>query len=200
MNVAPKPISPAPVAAKPTAAKAKRRTSWFITVPLAVGTIGYMAFVFFPGMKALADLRAEIQSQRDFIQQTEKLSPVIQATERQIAEAHEFCSTWRKNAPQAEHPSDFLGSLMSVAKSSGTSSNRLMPQPPIEYETLAEIPIQFNVVGSFSSVFEMLRKLESQPQSIWVTELKIEASREDRGRAVAEIKLDVFSGKSKNSN
>ncbi len=200
MSSGPNPNTVTKPGVKSSLAKPKKRSSWIVTIPLAAVAAAYLYWSFFPGMKTLAALRKEIQSQQEYIAQAEKLASAVQATERQIREADEFCQTWRDKAPQGKHQSEFLGSLMTLAKSAGTHSNRLTPHQPREFETLIQTPIHLNVDGSYAAVYEMLRRLESLPQAIWVSELKIEANRDGEKKPVAEVGLDVFAGNQEISN
>ena len=179
---------------------AKRRSSWMITLPLAAGAVAYLAWSFFPSMHALRELHAEIQSQRDFIAQAEKLTLAVQATERDLKAAQEYCAGWQARAPKGKQLADFFSRLLSLAQSSGTTNTRLEPQAPLDWESLAQIPVHLNVTGGYDETCELLRSLEEIPQAIWVSDLRIEANRGEGKRAMVQIKLDVFTGNREISN
>ena len=87
---------------------------------------------------------------------------------------------------------DFHGRLLSLANASGTSNTRLEPQPPVESEALAQIPVRVSVTAGFAETFELLRKLEALPQAIWISDLRIEGSRAEGSKAAVQLRLDVF--------
>ncbi|HZZ73470.1 MAG TPA: type 4a pilus biogenesis protein PilO [Pirellulales bacterium] len=183
-----------------TANVIKKRSSWMITIPLAAGAVAYLTWGFFPSMKVLREMRAEIQTQRDFIANAETLNMAAAAAERDLQQTAAFCTAWQQRAPQGKALADFLGRVLALAQSHAAANTRLNPQTPIEFDTLTDVPLLLEVSGSYSEICGLVKDLESLPEAIWVSDLRIEADKEKGKKSTAQLKLDVFAGNREISN
>ncbi len=51
----------------------RRRTSWFVTLPIAATAIGFLSMIYFPTARSIHETRNEIRLKEDFIQQIPSL-------------------------------------------------------------------------------------------------------------------------------
>jgi len=177
-----------------------RRTSWGVTVPLAAGVIAYLIWGFFPGMKALRETREEIKRQRQYIAQADLMAPAIMATEQELLETEEFCQQARPAVGQNKTRGDVQARIMRLATEQGLARANLVPLPPVDLESLQQQPLTVSISGGFAKISQFLAGIESLPQAIWVSDLRIEGNQRDNKGAVSELKLEVFAGRSEISD
>ena len=67
-----------------------------------------------------------------------------------------------------------LGRIHQEADAAGVRITRFDPQAPVVYEKLRRVPVVVGCTGSFSQIYEFIRKLETMPTSVWVGALRME--------------------------
>src|SRR5271154_422822 len=103
----------------------KRRNSWFVTIPIVVGAVGYLWFVFFPTAKIIRETRNEIHEKEAFIAQSESLHRSVVQMENEVAEARQFTREWQANSAAIGHLSKLLGKITNQVSLAGAVATRL---------------------------------------------------------------------------
>jgi Tfp pilus assembly protein PilO len=170
----------------------KKRNSWFVTIPIVVGAVGYLWFVFFPTAKIIQDARNEIHEKEAFIAQSESLHRSVVQMENEVAEARQFTRDWRASSATIGHLSKLLGKITNQVRAAGATATRLDPQPEVVLDTVRRVPVQMELTGSASQIFRVLSLLEQLPETIWVDEVKLEKSGETAGNIQGQLKLEIF--------
>lgn len=170
----------------------KRRNSWFVTIPIVVGAVGYLWFVFFPTAKIIRETRNEIHEKEAFIAQSESLHRSVVQIENEVAEARQFTREWHANSAVIGHLSKLLGKITNQVSSAGAIATRLDPQPEVVLDTLRRVPVQMELTGSAGQIFQVLSLLEELPETVWVDEIKLEKSSEAAGNIQGQLKLEIF--------
>jgi Tfp pilus assembly protein PilO len=181
------------------AAKSSKPKTWLITALLASLAVAYIVFLFLPGQQSIFHLQAQVQERRQHILQAESLvGPIAQARE-QLAATREVSLDWQADAPTQSEMVTHLAILTQQAEAAGVKIERLDPLPTMALHLVAQqnVTLQFN--GGFPAAFDLLRRLESLPGTIWVRNLRLstDASSESlRG----ELTLTIFVDRSENTD
>jgi Tfp pilus assembly protein PilO len=170
----------------------RKPRTWIVTIVLAAGAMGYVWFVFLPGQKSIAQLRSEVQEKRQFITQTDRLAPVSQQVELELAAARNYVYAWRSRAPKPSGLAELYGEITVQAKQSGVQILRFEPQSIVRLESLCRVPLAIRGQGSFQQVFLFLQHLEELPATLWFENLKLEPDGQDRDLLRFEMMLVIF--------
>ncbi|MEN6404967.1 MAG: type 4a pilus biogenesis protein PilO [Thermoguttaceae bacterium] len=170
-----------------------RQSNWIVTLSLAAVAVAYLALVWLPGRKSLEQLRQTVESKRAVISQSTGLSDALLRTHGELDETEAVVRRWEKTAPGKKDSPALYGTLHALAKNSRLSVTRFDPQPIVPHEKIQEIPIVMACSGSFSQIYEFLRRLEQQPQTIWVENLRMDQKVKNTKDIQCELSLVVFS-------
>ncbi len=181
------------------ATKAKRRTSWFVTLPIALAALGYLWLVFIPTAKAIRDIHTEISEKQSFIAQADTLQTNITHLEHDLADVTQYTTDWSSQTPAPGQLEQLFEKITDYVHRSGVVSTRFEPQQEVSLEIIHRVPVRMDVTGSFAEVCRLLAALERLPETVWVEELKIEKPKEDGKDVQCELKLEVFAVDSKES-
>src|SRR5689334_6365534 len=80
-------------------AAARKKSSWFVTLPIVAGAIGFLLIVFFPTARAIRQMRSEIRTKVEFLTQTQSLRATMAALENDLKEVNQFADDWEEHAP-----------------------------------------------------------------------------------------------------
>ena len=181
-----------------TAPRAKR-SSWFVTLPIAALAISYLGMVFFPTAKAIRETRGEIRLKQDYIAQTEKLQNTVRQLEQNLDATQRYTKPWRRQVPLPGQLSELFGTITACSRECGADTTRFDPQTEVALSQLHRVPVQMDVIGSYHSVCRLIAELERLSETVWIDEVKIEKPSESGKDVKCELKLDVFAGDFKKS-
>jgi Tfp pilus assembly protein PilO len=176
-----------------------KRTSWFVTLPIAAGALGYLWFVFLPTARAIRETRNEIRIKQDFIMQTEALHSTVAQLERDLKEIESYTQQWHEHAAAPGQLPNLFGKITQQAHDVGVVPTRFDPLKETTMEILHRAPVQMELTGGYQEVTRMLAAIEQLPETIWIEQLKIEKARENGKDVKCELKLEIFAVKSKKS-
>jgi Tfp pilus assembly protein PilO len=176
-----------------------KRSSWFVTLPIAALAIAYLAFIFFPTAKAIRETRGEIRLKQDYISQTEKLQTTVRQLEQNLDEAQQYAKSWRRQVPVPGQLSELFGTITAASRECGATTTRFDPQPEVAIDHLHRVPVQMDLIGSYHTICTLLAELERLSETVWVDEVKIEKQSGSGKDVKCELKLDVFAGDFKKS-
>ncbi len=163
-----------------------------VTLPLAAGAVAYVVLVFLPGQRTTAELRSEIRDKREYLAHAESLGAALVAGEQELRFAREYQRPWRSHAPKWRQISELYGELHRLEKGSGVQTTRFDPRPVVHRESVSEVPVSVDCIGSFASAFTFLHSLESIPVEIWVKRIRLSSLQLDRENIQCAIDLVIF--------
>jgi Tfp pilus assembly protein PilO len=177
-----------------------RRSSWWITVPAAGGTVAWLFLVFFPGIKAIRDVRADVRSTQDFVAQAQMLLPTIERSEGDLADVERYVAEQESRAPREDQLTAFFGQVAKVATQVGTVTSKFEPQAPLAMQALQKVPVTLSTAGTNAEICALVCGLERLPAPMWIEELHLEGPREGGQDVQCDLKLAVFAASSDNSD
>jgi Tfp pilus assembly protein PilO len=166
--------------------------TWIITALLAAIAVAYAMFVFVPCQRSIALLQSQVQERQQQILHAQSLArPLIQARQR-LAETREVSRQWRDEAPRHTELISHLASITRQAEAAGIAIERLDPLPAVELKVVAEQNVTLQFHGHFEQTFDLLRRLESLPGTLWVRDLRLTAPNETTNETHGELTLTIF--------
>jgi Tfp pilus assembly protein PilO len=165
--------------------------SWPLTIGLAAASLAYLTLVFFPRMKAIAELHDQARLKQDLIAQAVKIRPAIAEVRRELADTRRFVGAQRQRCPSEDRLAGVFGQLSQLTKDRQLATTRFEPQPAQPLQTLRRVPVALAVQGSFAAVTDLLAAVESLPTYVWIDELRLVEA--ESGEAVqGELTLAIF--------
>lgn len=163
-----------------------------ITALIGGGAVAYVFLMLLPMQKQTVQLRDELKMQRQFVEQSLTLTGAMASIERDLQAARDFAGAWRESAPRAGQLAPAFGAITRCATDAGVEVQQFDPQPVVAMETISRAPLSVSCSGSFHQIYYFLELLESQPQTIWVTDLLLSGSDAGEGKMTCELTLIVF--------
>jgi Tfp pilus assembly protein PilO len=172
----------------------KHRSSWFITVPIAAGAIGFLSLIFFPTARTIRETRHEIQLKEDFIGSTARLPSTIGQLQTQLAEVQSFDREWEARMPSKAELATLFSQINALARANGAATKRFEPQLEKSMQLLARVPVKIELSGSYVDIRRVLAALEQMPQALWIDQVSLKRSHENGKDVEVDLKLEVFAG------
>ncbi len=169
-----------------------KRGNWWVTLPLAAGSIAYVVFVFLPGQQTTAELRSRIRQKQQHLAHAQAVGAALVASEEELRLIRQYQEQWRKNVPRVARLSELFAGIHGVEKRSGVQTVRFDPQPVVARAYLSEVPVSLGCVGSFAEVFALLHGLERLPAKVWVKRVHLEKIRPDSENVQCRVDLTIF--------
>lgn len=165
--------------------------TWMITGLLASIAVAYVAFIFVPGQKSISELQAQVQERHQQILQAQSLTRPIAMAKQRLSETREVGLQWRADAPRHTELITHFASLTQQAEAAGVKIERLDPLPAIELHLVAQQNVTLQFSGSFAAVFDLVRRLESLPGTVWIRNLRL-SSNASTNVLKGELTLTIF--------
>ncbi len=143
-------------------------------------------------MKAIAEIRQQVSSKQDYIAQAERMRPHLDFANKSLEEANQYTSHWQGRLSDPSQLPVLFGQISRLAKSSGAVTNRFEPQAPIKYKSFDRVPLALAITGTFAEIQNCLQGLESLPASIWVEDVKLNATGKDTEDMTCEMNIAIF--------
>ncbi len=178
--------------AKSTSRKAQKPQTWLITALLAAGAVAYVVFVFLPFQRTIGALRDQVQERTQQIVQAQSLVGTVAQARVRLTAAREVSEKWRAEAPRQAQLVTHFASLTQKAEEAGVAIDRLDPLPAVELNLLAQQNVSMQFHGPFSAMFDFLHRLEALPGTLWVRDLRLQASTENDSTLRGELTLTIF--------
>jgi Tfp pilus assembly protein PilO len=166
--------------------------TWLITGLLATGAVAYIVLVFLPSQQTINALRAQIQERNQQIMQAQSMTGTLAQARLRLAAAHEVGQQWREQAPKQSQLITHFASLTHEAEAAGVAIDRLDPLPAVEMNLIAQQNVTLQFHAPFSAVFDLLHRLESLPGTMWVRDLRLQASGVGDSMLRGELTLTIF--------
>jgi Tfp pilus assembly protein PilO len=176
------------------------RSSWLVTLPLMAIAAVHILFVFYPGYKAVARLRVDIDYRQHYISDAAKVAAELASARQELADVNSYIDAWQQSASAIQRLPVLYGDINKLSKQSDTITTRFDPQLINELSQIRQIPINMACKGTITHLYEFIRSLESMPQTTWIDSLRFDSNGQTGENVLCEIKLVVFSDNPKNSN
>ena len=171
-----------------------------ILASLGAATVAYVALLYLPGRKAIAETRSQIEMKRREVANAVLLAPTLAQTRADLARAKDRIAAWESKTTDSRGMAVLFGRINELVKASGAVTPRFDPDRERRRQRIVEIPLSIGVAGTFGQIQEFLRALEGLSTTIWIESLKMTAVGKDGGSVQVEIKLVVFTDNSENSD
>ena len=177
---------------KTFARKPGKPQTWLITGLLAAAAIAYVVFIFMPLQRSIDALQGQVQERRQQIMQAQSLAGTVAQSRLRLAAAREVSQQWRSDAPRQAQLITHYASLTQQAEEAGVAIDRLDPLPAVELNLIAQQNVTMQFHAPFAAVFDLLRRLEALPGTLWVRDLRLSANSEADNTLRGELTLTIF--------
>ncbi|MHB1036964.1 MAG: type IV pilus inner membrane component PilO [Pirellulales bacterium] len=176
------------------------RGSWVVTLLIAASATAYYFFCFLPSRQALGAMEGELRTKRDFVAQSQTLPATLRFVEGELEATRQYNKKWLERAGVEAQLAALFGQINQSAKLAGVKTTRFDPDPPIRFEQFSQVSLVLACTGTFPQTFELLRRLESLPNLVWIENLQLKRVSETGQDVQCEIKLAIFASNSENSD
>ena len=182
------------------AGSVKKNSSWIVTAPLVGASLLYIGFVLLPKKRSMDELRASIQTKREYIGQAESLRPIIDRTERENAVDRKYVRAWQDRAPHENELAKVYAQINHLAHDAGATVTRFDPSESMPLEMIHPVTINVDLEGQFTQIYQFIAGIENLPETIWIERLHLEGKGGDRKNVMGSAKLVVFASRSEKSD
>jgi len=176
------------------------RGNWLVTLPLAALTALYMFCFAMPQQRATRLLQADLEENLAYAARAPQVMAETNRVQQSLQEAKAFVEAWQSRTPKGAGSAIMLGDISRLAREAGTRTTRLEPATTADYEQLRALAMTLACTGTFEQIYALLAAIEAMPQSIWIDDLKLERRQQGEEGLQCELRLEVFSDKSKISD
>ena len=166
--------------------------SWPVTLSLAGAAVAYVLFMFLPEQRSIGDVRDELDTKRQFIAGVQMVYSTIEVAQKELQETRRYCQQWVECSPDETKLSTLFAKINLATKQAGATTTRFEPQGATDYETLHQIELSLVVSGSYTNIFDFLRRLEMLDEAIWLNDVRFEASKQAGQALRCEVSLAIF--------
>jgi Tfp pilus assembly protein PilO len=177
-----------------------QRQSLIVVGVVLTIAIGYPLCAFFPQVRAISQVRAEIRQKQEFIGQTEKLRSVIAQQDGALESTRDYIEREKAKLATPRQLSSLYRAISNLAKESGARPAKFEPQQPIAYDTFRKVPIKCEFVGTQQAIQSLIAGIEQFPNTVWVEGLALHAGRENGQSVKCGLDLAIFVDNSGNSD
>lgn len=185
--------------------------NWIVAAPLVVVNLIYVVFFFLPGQKEIEGMRQEILDTQMYLATAAIRPAEIERVGGELELATAYNEEWRKDAPYADSIARLFSEINRRAGDAGVAVRRFEPRQIDEMAHLDRVTLQLSTDGSFEQMFQLMRQLESLPETVWVDALQFRARKVPTNLAStltgsadasvqSELNLAIFAAKSEDSN
>jgi len=172
--------------------KTGKPKTWLVTGLLAAAAVAYVVFVFLPLQNSINQLRQQVQERRQQIVQAQSLVGTVAQTRLRLLAAQEVCQQWRGESPRQAQLITHYAHLTQQAEEAGVAIDRLDPLPAVELNLIAQQNVTMQFHATFSTVFDLLHRLEDLPGTLWVRELRLQAVADNDNALQGQLTLTIF--------
>jgi Tfp pilus assembly protein PilO len=171
------------------------RGRWLLPLTLVVGTAAWLPLLFWPGKKAIADLRHDLKTRQDYVMSASRSGPLLESTARELERTRAYNAHWRGRLADSAQLASLFSEIAQLVRQSGAATTRFAPQSPIQYDHVRRIPLAVACEGTFEQLQALLLAVEQLGQRLWVSQVKLEAG--EAGQLVkCELTLVIFADQS----
>ncbi len=178
----------------------RRKTSWFVTLPIAATAVGFLSLIYFPTARSIRETRNEIRLKEDLIQEIPSLHVAAAKLQQELQEIEAYQRQCEAHMPSTAQLANAFGQINDCARDSGASTTHFEPQTEQAMQMLHRVPVKMSVTGTYSAVCRLLADLETMPELVWIDQLTFKRMRDSGQNVEGELKLEVFTVNHKKSS
>lgn len=163
-----------------------------VTASLAAASLLYVLLIFLPSQRESRRLRMELRDMQQRVIQSDRLAVPSKQAEDRLRSIEDLTRRAHDTAPNPSELPKIYAQISEQAKLSGVTLRKFEPQAPVQMALLQQCPVELAVEGEFSQIFDLVRRLEQLPPTIWIPRLRLEQMGEKKGKLQAELSLTIF--------
>ena len=177
-----------------------KKSSWVVTILVAVLAMGYVWFVFLPGKRTIETLYQELLDKQMYAAQYGTIVAQTRGVTEEMRQAIDYVQQTETLLESSSDVSKLYAAIADVAQAAGVVTTRFSPESPVRLQRLQRLPLKVGYRGKFQDVRRVLEGLERLPHRIWVDDLSLEQDSENKEALVCELSLVVFAKISEKSD
>ena len=162
---------------------------------LALLLIGFYLLGYRPATAKLADLRMQIESRREVLDQNTLRTRALPDLKKSVRTAQEAVEKYDKRLPRQQEVDRFVKDIDSMVHTAGLQRYAMTPAVvPIRNGSFAEQPVKLSFVGDFLEVFSFLRQTEQMQRLTRVKELSLKSDERSGkpGQVEVELSMNIY--------
>src|SRR6185295_2967135 len=92
---------------------------WVVTIPVSLMALAYVAMLFLPRMRSVADVRQQLRQREDYISQSDRLQPTTQRVAEELKAIDEYCKFWQTRTVNERELESLFSQIGLLAKENG---------------------------------------------------------------------------------
>jgi Tfp pilus assembly protein PilO len=165
---------------------------WAAIVPLTIAIVVYLAAVFFPTMREIGTLRAEIAGKEATIADAALQSQRLPQIEKELEATRQYLRDYRSISARPGESARLFGRLADLVKAAGATTTVFRPEPKRSYASLDRLTLVLGCRGTHKQIQAVLAAVEQLPARIWIDEVTLERADENGEFVHCELRLAIF--------
>ena len=166
--------------------------TWVVTLGIALVALAFILLVFLPFQKTIHNLSRQLRDKRLHIVRADQLILPLANERARLAEVRQQTDRWEQIAPDPHQLAVFYARVSEQARQTDVQLTKFEPQPPRVLKSLQQYAVALSIQGNFEQLFEFLALVESMPQTICPSHLRITQPSESSASLQCEMTLTFF--------
>jgi len=172
--------------------KSLRSGGWAVIVPFTGAIVVYLWFVFFPQMREIRSMRAEIAEKQTFIAGDAQRTARGKQIDAEHAATRDYVERFRGATGKPSDVAGLFATLSGLLQQSGVKTTMFRPEPKQSFASVERIPVTIGCTGDHEHLQSLLASIERMNQRIWVEEVTIERGKEIGEGMRCELRPAIF--------
>ncbi|MCP4591183.1 MAG: type 4a pilus biogenesis protein PilO [bacterium] len=172
-----------------------RRRNTYIVAAVAVGiTAAYALLLLAPQLRRLSTMRSSITALEEQLASGAVDVAGLSQVEANLQRTSALLADHATRIPPEARVGSFVEEMSSIAGRLGLRDQNIVPKPPLQFGTVATLPIQISFVADSAVTHAFLRELESLPRVVQITSVAMERTEsvgESRKRGRFELSTEM---------
>lgn len=170
-------------------------------IALGLGLIvAFVLLVLVPLNRSITAAENSLALKQSLVDQEQSLQEQLAKYDAEMAELDGYTKPFAEIPNVNLHLSRLLGQVSKQAQEAGTQSLHLEPGQEKEMKSLQCIPVQLGCQGTFQEIHDLLRRLETLPNEIWIERIELAPTSEGDRLLSCELEFEAFMVSVKNSH
>ena len=148
----------------------------------------------------IVKLRRERNEKQQLILQSTILSSPLAGAEARLEATRQCALAWKQDAPARHETVATYARLAEEAKAAGVTLRRFDPLPSVDRKLVGEHNLQLAWEGSFTQIFDFLRRVEQLPPTIWLRQMNLSSANDGGKTLTGELTLTIFMDLAENAD
>ncbi len=169
--------------------------SWLEKSLAVVGilmVVGFVAFVYRPDIRRIADLQASWKFERALLATSQTEAQRLPVVAREVEELRQKLDRFDKRLPKQEELGAFMKDVTNCQQRVNLKRMSWGRGEPRHTDLFAELPLTLNFEGDFLSVGAFLRQIEEMPRLTRVRSLSVKAKDDRPGYVDVQLSMNIY--------